>query len=158
MAGGSRRRSGRAIAGQRNAVVRYGSRSIIWRAAPSARSPGFGFPSPCEGWRDDPKLGLLRRREGGRGPARSGGGSCCVREPVAGSLWAGNFVLHLPGAMSDVERPSGWQASGNNMSAGNPSHMLPSGGFFDNWLILFEQVSPHLARTRISTDGGKLAS
>jgi hypothetical protein len=24
--------------------------------------------------------------------------------------------------------------------AGNPSYMLPSAGFFDNWLILFEQV------------------
>eukprot|EP00802_Teleaulax_amphioxeia_P013617 Tamp_13669.p1 GENE.Tamp_13669~~Tamp_13669.p1 ORF type:complete len:215 (+),score=50.93 Tamp_13669:486-1130(+) len=29
------------------------------------------------------------------------------------------------------------------MSAGNPSHMLPSGGFFDNWLILFEQLPPY---------------
>jgi len=29
------------------------------------------------------------------------------------------------------------------MSAGTMSHMLPSGGFFDNWLVLFEQVPPY---------------
>ena len=42
--------------------------------------------------------------------------------------------------MADGERVVFLQVGTGTMSAGNPSHMLPSGGFFDNWLILFEQV------------------
>ena len=52
----------------------------------------------------------------------------------------GRGLVARPARVDDGERVVFLQVGTGAMSAGNPSHMLPSGGFFDNWLILFEQV------------------
>ena len=74
---------------------------------------------------------------GSPGPVRLNDAGGCAAVRVVGWQPRPKMQLLVIALLGLVAAPG---ASAQLGMAGKPSYMLPSAGFFDNWLILFEQV------------------